>query len=70
MDFGHTHMKSTLFQTSSTAMQPRLQWPSLALALGQAPLALIVALAAVLRFANLAALGYANHYYTAGVEAM
>jgi len=29
-----------------------------------------VILAAVLRFANLAALGYANHYYTAGVASM
>ena len=30
----------------------------------------IVALGAVLRFANLAALGYVNHYYTAGVASM
>ncbi len=30
----------------------------------------ILALAAVLRFANLEALGYANHYYTAAVESM
>src|SRR5919202_1872866 len=30
----------------------------------------VVALAAVLRFANLEALGYANHYYTAAVVAM
>ncbi len=30
----------------------------------------IVALAAGLRFANLAALGYANHYYAAAVESM
>jgi len=30
----------------------------------------IVGLAALLRFANLQALGYANHYYTAAVEAM
>lgn len=33
-------------------------------------LAAIVALAAALRFANLEALGYANHYYTAAVESM
>ncbi len=33
-------------------------------------LALIVALAAALRFANLDALGYANHYYAAAVKAM
>jgi 4-amino-4-deoxy-L-arabinose transferase-like glycosyltransferase len=33
-------------------------------------LAVVVILAAVLRFANLAALGYANHYYTAGVASM
>lgn len=31
---------------------------------------LIVILAAVLRFANLDAIGYANHYYTAAVESM
>lgn len=30
----------------------------------------ILLLAAVLRFANLAALGYSNHYYTAGVASM
>ena len=30
----------------------------------------VVILTAVLRFANLAALGYANHYYTAGVASM
>lgn len=33
-------------------------------------LAVVVILAAMLRFANLAALGYANHYYTAGVASM
>ena len=33
-------------------------------------LAAILALAAGLRFANLDALGYANHYYTAGVASM
>lgn len=38
--------------------------------LGWAGLAAILALAAALRFANLDALGYANHYYTAAVESM
>ncbi len=33
-------------------------------------LAAIVALAAVLRFSNLAALGYVNHYYTAAIVSM
>jgi 4-amino-4-deoxy-L-arabinose transferase-like glycosyltransferase len=33
-------------------------------------LAAVVLVAAVLRLANLAALGYANHYYTAGVASM
>lgn len=33
-------------------------------------LGVIVALAAVLRFANLAALGYVNHYYTAAIASM
>jgi 4-amino-4-deoxy-L-arabinose transferase-like glycosyltransferase len=34
------------------------------------PLSAVVALAAALRLVNLAALGYANHYYTAGVASM
>src|SRR5574341_2124474 len=38
--------------------------------LGWIGLAAIAALAAVLRFSNLDALGYANHYYTAGVTSM
>src|SRR5664279_1875740 len=33
-------------------------------------LAVIVLLAAVLRFTNLAALGYINHYYSAAIESM
>ena len=33
-------------------------------------ISVIVVFAAVLRFSNLDALGYANHYYTAGVESM
>jgi len=38
--------------------------------LGWVGLAAIVILAAILRFANLDAIGYANHYYTAAVTAM
>lgn len=38
--------------------------------LGWIGLTLIVALAAVLRFANLDSLGYVNHYYTAGITSM
>lgn len=38
--------------------------------LGWTGLAAIAALAAILRFSNLDALGYANHYYTAGVTSM
>lgn len=38
--------------------------------LGWIGLAAIVALAAALRFYNLEALGYANHYYTAGITSM
>lgn len=34
------------------------------------PIVAVTALAAVLRLANLTALGYANHYYTAGVASM
>lgn len=37
---------------------------------GRIGLAAIVALAAVLRFSNLEALGYVNHYYTAGITSM
>lgn len=59
---------------SSTEADRRPRWASLAavrwggwrtLALG-----LIVLLAAALRFVNLGALGYANHYYTAGIVSM
>jgi 4-amino-4-deoxy-L-arabinose transferase-like glycosyltransferase len=39
-------------------------------ALRLAALAAIVALAAALRFANLSALGYVNHYYAAAVQSM
>jgi 4-amino-4-deoxy-L-arabinose transferase-like glycosyltransferase len=35
-----------------------------------AALAVIVGLAAILRFANLNAIGYANHYYTAAIKSM
>src|SRR5512142_1390222 len=46
-------------------------WPQVnERALGWVGLGAIVLLAAVLRFANLDALGYANHYYTAAVKAM
>lgn len=38
--------------------------------LGWTGITLIVILAAVLRFANLDAIGYANHYYTAAVKSM
>jgi hypothetical protein len=35
-----------------------------------AGLAAVVALAAALRFSNLSAIGYANHYYTAAIKSM
>ena len=64
-------MRSAVFDSISSATTysaARLRikgaaWPWLALAS-------IVALAAALRFSNLNALGYSNHYYTAGVESM
>ncbi len=63
-------MRLTLFTsrpTTTTAPArsiPREEvWTGLALAL-------IVLLAVALRFSNLAAIGYSNHYYTAGVESM
>ena len=39
-------------------------------AIEQVTLAAVVLLAAGLRFVNLAALGYANHYYSAAVASM
>lgn len=45
----------------------RLSWAG---RLRHAPIVAVVALAAVLRLVNLAALGYVNHYYTAGVASM
>lgn len=50
--------------------QPWVRRLSREAALHWLALALIVGVAAALRFSNLDALGYSNHYYTAGVESM
>jgi len=72
-------MWTTFLETlrSRTAADGMLQLPRLGTlahsrdrALQLAALTAIVALAAWLRFANLAALGYANHYYAAAVKSM
>jgi 4-amino-4-deoxy-L-arabinose transferase-like glycosyltransferase len=44
--------------------------PSRARTLEYLAIAVVVLLAAALRFSNLDSLGYANHYYTAGVKSM
>jgi 4-amino-4-deoxy-L-arabinose transferase-like glycosyltransferase len=64
-------MKTTALDSSSAAVPlPRVSRLSREAALRWVPLALIVTLAIALRFSNLDALGYSNHYYTAGVESM
>lgn len=62
-------MSTTLFPSSDLPSTGSLRlskanwWPTLGLGA-------IVLLAAVLRFSNLGALGYVNHYYTAGITSM
>lgn len=64
-------MKTTALDSSSAAVPlPRVSRLSREATLRWLPLALIVTLAIALRFSNLDALGYSNHYYTAGVESM
>jgi 4-amino-4-deoxy-L-arabinose transferase-like glycosyltransferase len=64
-------MRTTLFRTRTTRIvgMEALRLPS-ANVLRLLALTAIVALAAGLRFANLEALGYANHYYAAAVKSM
>jgi len=62
-----TTLKETLTYGTSQIKAIRLSREA---TLRLAALGAIVILAAVLRFANLNALGYANHYYTAAVESM
>lgn len=63
---------STTFLETSSSMNSRASTLRLSHenVLGWIGLAAIVALAAVLRFSNLDALGYVNHYYTAGITSM
>jgi 4-amino-4-deoxy-L-arabinose transferase-like glycosyltransferase len=64
-------MSTTVLETpSSTRLRGGAQGLSRETVLNWIGLAAIVALAAVLRFSNLGALGYANHYYTAGITSM
>ncbi len=62
---------ATLVKEGTVGRAQSRAWPLLnEKTWGWIGLGAIVALAAVLRFANLDALGYANHYYTAAVKAM
>ncbi len=64
-------MKMTALDSLSIALaQPQVRRLSREVALRWLALALIVGVAVALRFSNLDALGYSNHYYTAGVESM
>ena len=59
--------QQTLTSTTSSTETKQISREQI---LGWAGISLIVILAAVLRFANLDAIGYANHYYTAAVKSM
>jgi 4-amino-4-deoxy-L-arabinose transferase-like glycosyltransferase len=63
-------MQATLSGKKLKPVSARVWRVSRERALELIALAMIVALAAALRFANLDALGEANHYYTAAVKAM
>jgi 4-amino-4-deoxy-L-arabinose transferase-like glycosyltransferase len=56
--------------TSIGQLKLKALWPPLTNTLRWLALAAIIALAAGLRLANLQALGYGNHYYTAAVKSM
>src|SRR5512141_674520 len=69
MDLGRTRITVPGISAPETIAErlrhtPRATW------LRWGALASVVILAGVLRFANLAALGYANHYYAAAVQSM
>ena len=55
---------------STTTVSARAQRLSRTAVIRLAAIAAVILLAAILRFANLQALGYANHYYAAAVESM
>lgn len=57
-------------QLNTTTVSVRAQRLSRTAVIRLAAIAAVILLAAVLRFANLQALGYANHYYAAAVESM
>ena len=64
-------MRIPYFETMATRTAPARDVPlPRESTLRQVALGAIVVLAAALRFANLTALGYANHYYAAAVEGM
>jgi 4-amino-4-deoxy-L-arabinose transferase-like glycosyltransferase len=63
-------MGTATFDSRSTTVRQTWRRLSRETALRWLALALIIALAVALRFSNLEALGYSNHYYTAGVESM
>jgi len=63
-------MRTITAETADKPFRLRAWWTPRESTLGMMALAAIVVLAAALRFANLGALGEANHYYTAAVKSM
>jgi len=63
-------MRTMTAETADKPFRLKAWWTPRESALEMIALAAIVALAAALRFANLGALGEANHYYTAAVKSM
>ena len=63
-------MRTMVAETANKLLDAKALWVPTESTLGTVALVAIVALAAALRFANLAALGEANHYYTAAVKSM
>jgi 4-amino-4-deoxy-L-arabinose transferase-like glycosyltransferase len=63
-------MRTMVAEIANKPLDAKALWVPTESTLGTVALVAIVALAAALRFANLAALGEANHYYTAAVKSM
>jgi len=63
-------MRTIASETVTKPFKVKAVWVPTAGTLELIALAAVVMLAAALRFANLGALGYANHYYTAAVKSM
>ena len=63
-------MRIIASETVNKPFKVKAVWAPTAGTLELIALAAVILLAAALRFANLGALGYANHYYTAAVKSM